>query len=202
MTSKRQAILDAARAVFLAKGYGGASMDEVAALAGASKVTVYRYFADKHRLFAEVVTSAIAESEARSRDVVERLADSDDLERDLRDFARRHVAEVTEPHLIAMRRLLIGEAARFPELAATWHRAGPERGHATLADVLSRLAGRGLLRAPDPLLAAQHLNYLILSVPLNEAMFAGPEHTPDPARLRRYADEAVRVFLAAYRPPA
>ena len=50
----------------------------------------------------------------------------------------------------------------------------------------------------DPLLTAQTLNYLILSVPLNEAMFSARD-TPYPRRrLRRHADEAVRVFLAAY----
>jgi TetR/AcrR family transcriptional regulator, mexJK operon transcriptional repressor len=53
----------------------------------------------------------------------------------------------------------------------------------------------------DPLLAAQNLNYLILSVPLNDAMFTARD-TPYPRRrLQRYADEAVRVFLAAYGGP-
>ena len=69
--------------------------------------------------------------------------------------------------------MIIAEATRFPELARAWHRAGPERAHATLAEQIEPLARRGLLRAPDPLLAAQHLNYLILSVPVNEAMFTG-----------------------------
>jgi TetR/AcrR family transcriptional regulator, mexJK operon transcriptional repressor len=57
---------------------------------------------------------------------------------------------------------------------------------------------RGLLRTPDPLLAAQHLNYLILSVPLNEAMFNGRDTPYGRRLLNRYADEAVRVFMAAY----
>jgi TetR/AcrR family transcriptional regulator, mexJK operon transcriptional repressor len=197
---KRRTILDAARGVFLDKGYAGASMDEVAAVAGASKVTVYRYFADKQRLFASVVADAIEQAEAGTQDLVDRLAVSDDVEADLRAFARRHVADVTRPHLVRMRRLLIAEATRFPELAATWHRAAPERAHATLAAVIARLAGRGLLHAPDPLLAAQNLNYLILSVPLNEAMFTGADPAADPERLTRYADEAVRVFMAAYGP--
>ncbi|GAA0794847.1 TetR/AcrR family transcriptional regulator C-terminal domain-containing protein [Spirilliplanes yamanashiensis] len=103
-----------------------------------------------------------------------------------------------QPHLVQLRRMLIGEAGRFPDLARAWHRAAPERGHATLARAVTRLAERGLLHAPDPLLAAQHLNYLILSVPLDEAMFAVRDRPPSAPALRRYADEAVRVFLAAY----
>ncbi len=48
------------------------------------------------------------------------------------------------------------------------------------------------------MLAAQHLNYLILSVPVNEAMFTGRDTPFSRRTLHRYADEAVRVFLAAY----
>ena len=58
---------------------------------------------------------------------------------------------------------------------------------------------RRLLRVHDPMLAAQHFNWLILSVPVNAAMSApldGPVFTPH--ELNHYADEGVRVFLAAY----
>jgi AcrR family transcriptional regulator len=195
---KRRAILDAARTVFLEHGYVGASMDEVAALAKVSKVTVYKHFLDKEHLFIAVVTGAIDEAEASSRPLVDRLTESVDVDTDLRTFARRHITLVTQPHLIQMRRMIIAEANRFPELARSWHRAGPERAHATLAGVIERLADRGLLRVADPLLAAQQLNYLILSVPVNEAMFTGRRTPYDRRRLQRYADEAVRVFMAAY----
>jgi AcrR family transcriptional regulator len=198
LARKREAILAAARDVFLHKGFPGTSMDDVAAAAGASKVTVYKHFADKQSLFVAVVTDAIARAEETTRSLVDRLAVSDDLATDLRAFARQHVVDVTAPHLVQLRRMIIAESVRFPDLARAWHRAGPERGHATLAAQLSRLHRRGLLAAPDALLAAQHLNYLILSVPLNEAMFAGDGTPIGRRRLYRYADEAVRVFLAAY----
>ena len=196
--SKRTAILDAARAVFLDNGYLGASMDAVAAAAGASKVTVYNHFSDKQQLFIAVVTNAIDEAEERSRPLVDELAASDNVEQDLRAFARRHITLVTRPHLIRMRRMIIAEANRFPELAAAWHRAGPERAHTRLAEQIERLALRGLLHVADPLLAAQHLNYLILSVPVNEAMFTGRDTPYNRTQLHHYADEAIRVFMAAY----
>jgi AcrR family transcriptional regulator len=175
-------------------------MDEVAALAEVSKVTIYKHFSDKHSLFVAVVTEAIDDAKAGSQTLVDQLGSSTDVERDLRDFARRHVALVTQPHLIQMRRMIIAEAHRFPGLAKAWHRIGPERAHATLASQIDRLVERGLLDAPDPLLAAQLLNYLILSVPLNDAMFTGRDKPYTRRYLNRYADEAVRVFLAAYGP--
>src|SRR3954447_11213863 len=81
---KRRAILDAAREVFLKNGYPGASMDEVAALADVSKVTVYKHFSDKHSLFIAVFTGAIEEAEESSRSLVDHLAESVDVETDLR----------------------------------------------------------------------------------------------------------------------
>jgi TetR/AcrR family transcriptional regulator, mexJK operon transcriptional repressor len=195
---KRRAILHAAREVFLRNGYLGASMDQVAALAKVSKVTVYKHFSDKHNLFIAVFTGAIEEAEESSRPLVDHLAKSVDLENDLRTFARQHIALVTQPHLIQMRRMIIAEANRFPELASTWHRTGPERAHAKLAGQIEQLAHRGLLQVADPLLAAQNLNYLILSVPLNEGMFTGRDKPYNRRQLQRYAYEAVRVFMAAY----
>ncbi|GAA1041185.1 TetR/AcrR family transcriptional regulator [Virgisporangium ochraceum] len=194
---KRQTILAAALDEFLENGFLGAGMDRVAARAGASKVTVYAHFADKQTLFDAVSDEAIAAAGRAGSERVEALAASTDLPRDLRAFAREHIAGVTAPHLVQLRRMIIGEARRFPDLARAWHRGAPERGHATLARIITRLSERGLVRAPDPLLAAQHLNYLILSIPLNEAMFAVREDH-DGTELRRWADEAVRVWLAAY----
>jgi TetR/AcrR family transcriptional regulator, mexJK operon transcriptional repressor len=195
---KRRAIMAAARTLFLGRGYGGTSMDEVAALAAVSKQTVYKHFVDKERLFTAIITGDISATEALTHAMVTALPDTDDLEGDLRQFARRHIVAVTQPHLIQLRRIMIAEAERFPELARTWYASGPERAHATLAEQLHALARRGLLRVDDPLLAAQHLNWLILSIPLNKAMFHGSDIEFTPGELERYADEGVRVFLAAY----
>ncbi|WP_281262499.1 TetR/AcrR family transcriptional regulator, partial [Streptomyces milbemycinicus] len=52
---KREAIMEAATAVFLEKGYSGTSMDDIARLAAVSKQTVYKHFADKEKLFAEII---------------------------------------------------------------------------------------------------------------------------------------------------
>ncbi len=93
-------------------------------MAEASKVTIYKHFSDKHTLFIAVVTDAIDEAKAGSQSLVDQLGNSTDLELDLRDFARQHVALVTQPHLIQMRRMIISEAHRFPDLARAWHRSG------------------------------------------------------------------------------
>ena len=195
---KRRAILQAAQAAFLAKGYAGTTMDEVAALAAVSKQTVYKHFDDKQRLFEAIVTGEIDTAETRTHEMVEALGATDDLPADLRRFARQHVLDVTQPHLLRLRRIVIAEAEQFPDLARTWYADGPERGHAALARQLQALAARRLLRIDDPLLAAQHLNWLILAIPLHRALFHGSDLVFTRKELHRYADEAVRVFLAGY----
>ena len=101
-----------------------------------------------------------------------------------------------QPRLLQLRRLVIGEAGRFPELGQTFYERGPARTVAALAGAFERLAERGVLQLDDPLIAAQHFNWLIMSNPLNQAMLLGNDELP--ADLDRYVDSGVRAFLAAY----
>jgi TetR/AcrR family transcriptional regulator, mexJK operon transcriptional repressor len=191
---KRRAILEAGRAVFMQKGYGGTSMDEVAAVARVSKQTVYKHFADKENLFTLIITS---DMEQRSQELVRALTESEEAGDDLHQLARRHIAIIVKPEVMRMRRMVIGEADRFPDLARAWVERGIGSGLSKLTKRFTELAKRELLRVEDPSLAAQHFSWLVLSIPLNAAMFnTRAEFTR--AELETYADEGVRVFLAAY----
>jgi len=193
---KRRAILDAGTQAFLRNGYRGTSMDEIAALASVSKQTVYKHFADKERLFEEIVRTAVdAAADPVQADVLE-LRDSGDLEADLRDLARRQLALAMQPRLLQLRRLVIGESGRFPELGRLFYERGLGRTAAAMAATFERLAARGLLRIDDPVLAAQHFSLLVMAMPLNQAMLLGLDEPP--AGVDEYTDAGVRVFLAAY----
>jgi len=200
---KRRAVLDAARRLFLERGFAGTSMDDVASVAGVSKQTVYAHFSDKHRLFTELIETDVGQLDVAGHPLVTGMPDTDDLRRDLREYARFHLAVVMQPDLLRLRRMLIGEAERFPELARTWFANGPAMSVALFASWFAALDRRGLLNVPDPVMAGEHYNWLILSTPLNRAM-SEPLDRPLYTRrqLDHYADEAVRVFLAAYAVPA
>jgi AcrR family transcriptional regulator len=194
---KRQAILDAATEVFLRDGYLGTNMDEIAALSEVSKQTVYKRFASKEALFIEIVSSMTTRAGDSVHTEIE-LQEGGDLSAYLQDYAFRQLSVVLTPRVMQLRRLVIGEVGRFPELAKVLYERGPMRAIGALAAAFERLAARGLLAIDDPMVAAAQFNWLIMSAPLNQAMLLGDGAIPKPAELRRHAAEGVRLFLAAY----
>lgn len=196
---KRRAILTAAATVFLSNGYLGTSMDEIAALAGVSKQTVYKQFGDKERLFSEIVTATVDEIADPNTDAVLKLRATGDVERDLSRFARRQLSAVMAPRLVQLRRLVIGESGRFPQLGRLFYERGPARTIDALATMFEQLAASDVLELDDPRLAAAHFNWLVMSIPLNQAMLLGDDQPTTAAELNRYADAGARAFLAAYR---
>ncbi len=194
---KRRAIMQAAAAAFLRNGYVGTSMDEIAASAAVSKQTVYKHFADKERLFSEFVTMTVMEASNSVSDEVLNLEHSTDIEADLRGWARRTLARVMQPPILQLRRLVIGEANRFPNLGRVFYDLGPGRSIETLTSVFTLLAERGVLRLDDPARAAEQFSWLVMSIPINRAMLLGDDQLPA-EDLDRYADTGVKIFLAAY----
>jgi TetR/AcrR family transcriptional repressor of mexJK operon len=199
---KRRVIMEAATTAFLRNGYLGTSMDEIAALAGVSKQTVYNHFADKQRLFIDIILATsdqvVGELVQTATSALPKTDDVEDVEEDLVELARQLITAICHPQVLRLRRLVIGETGRFPELGRTYWERGFERGLATLADRLRQLAERGLLRLEDPQLAAHQFAGMILWVPVNRVMFCGEAGSLTPAEVDRYAKAGARAFLSAY----
>ena len=199
---KRRAIMEAATALFLRDGYRNTSMDQVAADAAVSKQTVYKHFADKDKLFREIVLGVTANSEAIITDLTSVLRSDEidslaDLRTVLTDLARRYIDGVLRPSVLSLRRLIIAEAERFPDLARTYFEQAPSRGIDVIADAFRTYERRGLLDLGDARLAAAQFAYLALGIPQDRAQFC-PQQRPSPTERDHLAAEAVRVFLAAY----
>ncbi|MCK0198801.1 TetR/AcrR family transcriptional regulator [Ancylobacter sp. 6x-1] len=139
--ARRQAILDAALAVFAEKGFAGARMEDVARRAGTAKGTLYLHFKDKAALFEGLVRTAadpvlgmmeaqVAQFPGSTRDLLVLL------------FARLHGEIICTPrrHIV---RLLIGEGERFPELADFYFRTVVARGQDLLRAINARALARG-----------------------------------------------------------
>lgn len=191
-------MLEAATDVFLRNGFLGTNMDEIAALSAVSKQTVYKHFTSKEALFVEIVTSMTTEAGDLVHNEIPEPDHGGDVGDYLRDYAYRQLVVVLTPRLMQLRRLVIGEVGRFPELAKVLYERGPMRAMAELAASFERLADRDQLAIDDSMLAASHFNWLVMSAPLNQTMLLGDDAIPGEEDLRRHATEGVRVFLKAY----
>lgn len=197
---KRAAILAAALPVFMQGGYLAASMDEIAERAQVGKQTVYKQFTDKATLFRHVVAATIGPIQQAFQSLVETSAEESDLARELRYLARRLMDIVTSAEVIQLRRVIIAEVDRFPDITQQWYELGPKQTLAMLAGRFRTLTETGRLRIEDFDAAAEHFLWLSVSTPLNQLMFLPSGTTCRVEDGEKYAKDAVRVFLAAYSP--
>ncbi len=198
---KRQTILSAGQQLFLSNGYQGTSMDQVAATAAVSKQTVYKHFGEKRELLFTIVTDALDSASGTIRDRIAALADnSADLEADLVALAGDYLRAVLQESVVQLRRLVIGEANRLPELARLYYEHAPLRTLSALGDAFTRLHDRGVLNAPEPSLAAEHFAFLIVGRPIDQALFEGAPNVLADFDVDAYARAGVDAFLAAYGP--
>lgn len=197
-SAKAVRVLDAARKMFLAHGYGATSMDALARCAGVSKATVYAHFDGKEALFAAMVS---AECARLDREIAASGATGVPLEVALPRLARQFLALLTSPWALAIHRLVVAEAPRFPELGAAFYRAGPAAMKARLEGYLRQAVARGELALPDPALATAQLIGMIRG-DLQLSCLLDPSRRPTAEEIDRQTAAAVAVFLAAYAPPS
>ena len=198
---KRAAVLAAAEEAFLGARYDVVTMDDIADAAGVSKQTLYAYFGTKDQLFVALVTAMTSgTADAVIADAPATLPDGQDLETHLVALLRRQLAGVLQPRMLRLRRMVIGEVHRFPELARAVYEHGPQRAVDTLTELLGDAHARGLLDVPDPRRSAIQLNWLVMGEPVNRAMFLGDDATPAAHEARTHVETAVRTFLRAHRP--
>jgi TetR/AcrR family transcriptional repressor of mexJK operon len=195
-------ILSAGRQLFLTNGYQGTSMDQVAATAAVSKQTVYKHFGEKRALLYAIVTDELNATVTKFRELISELAETTDIEASLIALAMEYLQAVLRDRVVQLRRLVIAEASRLPELAQLYYDRAPSRTLSALADAFRRLHERGLLYAPESSVAAEHFTFLVIGRPMDHALFSGAASVLDSLDIGSHARSGVGVFLAGYRPRA
>ena len=194
-SGKAESILAAARRTFLASGFGAVSMDAIAREAGASKATLYAYFSSKEELFGAMVAR---EGERYFGSFSAGELDPSEVEASLVEIARRFLELVLSPDAIAVNRITIAEAVRFPQLGEVFWRSGPGRTRSQIEAFLRRADKVGSLNVADPRLAAEQFIALLRGdTHLRQLLRLDPPI--DQAGLNRAAKSAVATFLRAFR---
>jgi AcrR family transcriptional regulator len=195
---KRRRIVDGAREVFLARGFDAASMGEIARRAGVSKGTLYVYFDSKEALF-EAIAREVCGGQAEA---VFHLDPSDhDVEAVLTRIGRGFVGFLCRAGAMSPLRTVISISERMPEIGTEFYEAGPADGARKLGAYLESQVATGVLEIDDcEVAAAQFLDSCLATI-LKPLLFnaSGP---PSDERRDHVVGMAVRMFLAAYRPPS
>ena len=190
---KGTAILEAARRLFTTQGYDGASMDQIAAEAGVSKLTVYSHYGDKEALFAEVVKSYCEQQLPAS------LFDSRPevpLRERLLDIARAFFAMVISPEALAGHRILCSPRMTESTLPRLFWEAGPQRVQDGFAAMLERRVERGELAIDDIPRAAAQFFTLLKGEPHARMLLGCCNLRRDDAE--QHLEATVDLFLRAY----
>lgn len=148
---KRKEIVSAAAELFLVNGYGRTSMDQVHACIGGSKRTLYNHFPSKEALFEAIITEYMFE---RVWAAFEPLREETDLRAALLKVGTAYLRIMLSSEGLALYRIMVSEAAHFPDLSRKVYENGPTRGTRDLADFFREQQAQGMIEVGDPQVAA------------------------------------------------
>jgi AcrR family transcriptional regulator len=190
-TAVRERILEAAFAAFMKSGYATTSTLEIATRARVSKRELYALVGNKQ----EMLIACISER-AKRLDVpadLPVLRDRETLAQVLASFGTKLVREVSDPTVIAVFRLAIGEAVQAPEVARALNSIGREASRAALRKVMAEAQASGLLTGRPAELAEQFGGLLWRD--LMVSLLLGVVERPNPREIAGRARDAAAGFL-------
>ncbi|HWH88740.1 MAG TPA: TetR/AcrR family transcriptional regulator [Pseudomonas sp.] len=194
--AKRQAILDAAKTLFLSHGYANTSMDAVASEAGVSKLTVYSHFNDKETLFSAAV---VAKCEEQLPPLFFELPEGIPVENVLLNIGRGFHQLINSDESVNLHRLIMALGSQDPKLSLIFFEAGPERVVNGMEGLLTKIHASGALNIDQPHNAAEHFFCLIKGAGNFRLLYGcGEPLTGDAAE--RHVREVVGLFMRAYKP--
>lgn len=187
-------VVKGARSVFMADGFEGASVDDIARAAGVSKATLYSYFPDKRLLFMEVASTECQ----RMAGQVLGLIDESAPPRQVLTIAAQHLVPfLLSPFAQQCFRICVAERERFPELGRAFYASGPEMGRAQLSSYFHKAIDRGELRIADVGMAAEQFSELCRVKLWVRAVF-GIQSEFSQQEIDDVIENAVETFLARY----
>jgi AcrR family transcriptional regulator len=198
--AKRQDILEMAYRLFRTQGFDKTSVSQITAQVGGSKATIYSHFPSKEDLFVECMMAAVDDyiTEIVAQSIAQMHASASDPSTVLRDYGASYLNFVCSPDIVAVRRLMIAEAARSGIGKLFYAKITAMRAH--VVAFLSQLMATGALRADDPQLAAEHLRALLEAELLEPLLLHARDDLPSENEIALVADRAVAAFLRAYAP--
>jgi TetR/AcrR family transcriptional repressor of mexJK operon len=187
-------VLEGARTVFMADGFEGASVDEIARVAAVSKATLYSYFPDKRLLFMEVANAECARQSQEAMDNIDMAAPPGEV---LNQAGHHFLRFLTSTFGIQIFRICVAESDRFPEIGQRFYNSGPAVMRAEMVKYFEQAEARGELQIEDHVLAADQFGELCKADIWTRLIFGMSKSVSD-AEIDRVVEGAVKTFMARY----
>jgi TetR/AcrR family transcriptional regulator, regulator of autoinduction and epiphytic fitness len=190
----RDAIVAAAERLFLERGFGAVSMDDLAEAAGVARRTLYNQFTSKEEIFREMLRRVSGQLEDAFPPGIETQGK---VEQVLRLIARAILNLHKQPEYLGFLRMVVADARQFPWIAEEFA-AVMDPQTARLARYLEHLTGLGILDCSNPGLAAHQFMGLLNEFSLWPWMMGRNSVGIADADV---VEETVRMFLRSYGRP-
>ncbi|WP_321488585.1 TetR/AcrR family transcriptional regulator [uncultured Hyphomonas sp.] len=189
---RRAAFLEAAQEVFLEQGFEAANMSEIVRRAGGSLATLYSQFGDKEGIFLAMLETRMKEVTATLE--VELQAHTP-VEEGLRRIGEQFAGKLVEPNSLELYRLIVGMAKKYPSIADTFMKLGPNKVRAGLAAYLQDRAEAGEIPQSDQFETLGSLFLDMVRSPLQSRALLDSSVRPTEDDVRASVDRAVCMFL-------
>jgi TetR/AcrR family transcriptional regulator of autoinduction and epiphytic fitness len=190
----RDIIVDAAARLFLQRGFGSVSMDELAIAAGLARRTLYNQFASKEEIFREMLLRVALQLEHAFPPGIETRGDVEDV---LRLIGRMILDLHQNSEYLGFLRMVVADSRQFPWIAKEFA-AVMDPQTERFSRYLAHLSDLGILNCQNPTLAAHQFMGILNEFSLWPLM-TGRERAAL-ASDKDVLEEAVRMFLQRYRP--
>jgi len=197
--TKRDQIIEAARHLFLERGFERTSMDAIRDLAGVSKATLYNHYANKEALFSDVVREIVdrlAGDWLRTLgDAAPELEGRDALRQTLTQLAQRSLDTLMRPEYLSLVRVVIADVHQFPQLGTIYRSVGPDPALHRFTAFLDHARSQGLIVCSDSDAAARLFLGSILSYALLDGLLvSGTPNVPSSMQVAAIVDLFLRAL--------
>jgi TetR/AcrR family transcriptional repressor of mexJK operon len=194
-SAKRKQILTAATELFVEQGYASTSMDLIARKAEVSKQTVYSHFGSKDELFAAAI-----EERCDSYQMLDLPLDNlFDPKQTLLTLAQRFLCMVTSKEACAVHKICAYESKSYPLISELFYQAGPEKITNDIAQLMSILNERNILKIDNPHFAALQFLNMMKGEAWMRVEFNTTQQVSE-AEINAYLLSSVELFMRGYAP--
>jgi TetR/AcrR family transcriptional regulator, mexJK operon transcriptional repressor len=192
--ARRMELATIAGRLFLKHGFAETTMQMIALEAEASKETLYRHFASKEALFAELINAkAVAVSGPQSA-----LARDEPPETALRELGTSLLTLMMKGEAPSLFNVVVADARRAPDLARIFYDQGPGATLRRLTAYLRSATQRGQLRCPNPHQAAKLFLGAVVSHYHLHCLIGQPPVPPSSAEISEHVRAAVEMFMSHF----